>query len=75
MAKLIQQVLQTIQCDRCKTFVAGEIVPGPGGVSFGVYDTAPGSFWNRFAHVGENVLCDACMWADPDYITLYGKRG
>lgn len=60
----------TIICDRCGATVEGirssfeyegRIINTTGGF----YDLTLG--WERFAKPGEKVICDKCMWADPEY--------
>lgn len=52
-------------CDRCHKEQPDSYV---GDVfSAGVYITNPGSMWHQYANRGENIVCDACMWADPSY--------
>lgn len=29
--------------------------------------------WAEFTDAGEVYVCDACMWADPRYILIYGR--
>lgn len=60
-----------VHCDRCQKDVPGS-TEGP--MSAGVYVVTAGSCWHRFAKPGEQVICDACMWTDPDYISVYGKQ-
>lgn len=53
-------------CDRCKAkFTAEEYA----GVTCGFYDVSAG-YWAIFARDGEKVVCDTCMWADPEYKRL-----
>lgn len=30
--------------------------------------------WADFANPGEEYICDACMFADPRYIAVYGQH-
>lgn len=57
-----------VKCDRC-----GRLVDGLRGeyATAGFYDTGEG-WWGRYAKANENVVCDACMWADPQYRADYG---
>lgn len=60
----------TYHCDRCKKKIDGDE-----GANFtsGFYYVTSG-YWNRFARPYETVVCDDCMWADPDYIAIYGTH-
>jgi hypothetical protein len=53
-----------VVCDRCH-----ETVHGLEGEEYtaGFYRTELGTYWQRFANPGENVVCDACMGVDPRY--------
>ena len=58
-----------IVCDRCR-----QVLPKADRTeiwTIGFYDTTSHD-WARFANPGETVVCDACMWADPRYIAVYG---
>jgi hypothetical protein len=57
------------RCDRCKRLIEG--VEGD-GLTCGLYDVSSG-YWAKFARSYETTVCDECMWADPDYIKIYGK--
>jgi len=60
------------RCDRCEqTFDGWETEDG---TTCGFYYVTEGC-WARFARPYEVVLCDACMWADPGYIAVFGKVG
>jgi hypothetical protein len=69
----------TVICDRCGKTVKGLHTPAdtakgiPGGTS-GYYTVDLPSHWVLYADPGEKVICDDCMWADPRYIAVYGKR-
>ncbi len=62
----------TVVCDRCKKTIHGmknELATG------GFYEVGPtGKAWGEFANPGENIVCDDCMWHDPRYIAVHGKR-
>lgn len=60
-----------IECDRCHEKVEGEIYEE---FSSGVYVVEEGWCWHKFAKPGENIVCDECMWSDPRYQRIYGKR-
>jgi hypothetical protein len=61
------------RCSRCRLEIKG-FAPPNGGMSAGYYHiTWPNGCWARFANEGEEYVCDACMWADPRYIAIYGK--
>lgn len=60
-----------IECDRCHQKVMGQIDDTS---SAGVYVVEEGWCWSKFARPGERIVCDSCMWADPRYIKIYGKR-
>jgi hypothetical protein len=59
-----------IRCDRCKQIIDGAVVESR--FSSGVY-VIP-TMWEDFANPGEQFVCDACMWADPRYVAVYGKN-
>ena len=61
----------TIHCDRCDKLVEGGVEET---FSYGVYFVA-GTQWEKFANPNEQIVCDACMWADPRYIQVYGVIG
>jgi hypothetical protein len=54
-------------CDRCKEVIKDFHQPTAGGMTAGYYYR-----WYDFMDPGEEVVCDACMWADPRYIAAYG---
>ena len=62
----------TITCDRCRKTIYGW--NDPGVATGGYYETHPGSGWSKYANVGENIICDSCMWLDPRYVSDYGVR-
>jgi hypothetical protein len=64
---------QAMVCSRCLAKIDGEKITLPHGaeVTLGYYEVAAG-YWHKFAEPGEVLLCDACMWADPRYQTIYG---
>lgn len=51
-------------CNRCHRPVDGMKIPGV--ATGGFYETIGGP-WAKYARPGENILCDECMWSDPDY--------
>jgi hypothetical protein len=57
------------RCDRCKQLFDGW--EHEDGTTCGFYDVSYGD-WARFARPYETVLCDECMWSDPEYVRLYG---
>ncbi len=57
----------TVHCDRCGKAIEGWEDPGVGMSGFYRRD----EFWGQFMDEGENVLCDACMQADPSYQDVY----
>jgi hypothetical protein len=57
-----------ICCDRCKQEIVGARPPDPDGMTAGYYVG-----WKEQMDPGEHIICDACMWADPRYIAIYGK--
>lgn len=59
-------------CDRCNK-VAGTPPVAGDGFTMGYYD-ADARAWGRFANPGEKHICDSCMWDDPRYIAVYGRR-
>jgi hypothetical protein len=54
------------KCDRCgkPLDISRE---GDGGMTCGYYLR-----WSLFMDPGETRVCDACAWADPRYIAVYG---
>jgi hypothetical protein len=58
-----------LRCDRCTQRIDG--IQGP-GYTGGYYDVRLPSIWSQFARPDEHFVCDACMWADPRYIAVYG---
>jgi len=66
----------TVICDRCGKTIEGLHSPDTEtsmGMTAGYYNTS-GQPWAQFVNPGENVVCDACMWADERYIAVYGER-
>lgn len=64
----------TVRCDRCGKMVEGARIPMPDGSVYftaGFFETG-GLPWSQMADEGENIVCDACMWADPRYQAVYG---
>lgn len=61
-----------IRCDRCGRVVPGALVED--AFSAGVYVVSLGSSWHEFARPGEVIVCEACMFADPRYVAVYGKH-
>ena len=67
-------------CDRCKKTFDGDKVETPeiaaaAYFTCGYYEVGPSAkAWGQFANPGENIVCDACMFADPRYIAVYGQR-
>ncbi len=60
----------TIVCDRCGARFPGVEFPIK-GVTAGFYVRG----WEpKFFRDGEEYLCDDCMFKDPRYIKIYGKR-
>jgi hypothetical protein len=61
--------LITVTCDRC-----GASIDGMRGefATAGFYDTTGQSWWSKYAKPGEHVVCDGCMWIDPQYRADYG---
>lgn len=58
------------KCDRC-----GEVIDGYEDDKFtsGFYYVHEG-LWAMYGNPYETVLCDECMFKDPRYIAVYGKR-
>lgn len=57
-----------MNCDRCKKPIEDFRPPDPDyGVTAGYYLD-----WDLFMDPGERIVCDACAWADPRYIAVYG---
>ena len=61
--------MKSIDCSRCGRIIESPS-PEPGECTAGYYVA---SGWPQFANPGEVYICDACMWADPRYIAVYGK--
>lgn len=61
-----------IVCSRCRKVVI-DAAKECNGTTAGYYEVARGQ-WRKFANVGEQYLCDACMFADPRYIAIYGGQ-
>lgn len=61
-----------VTCDRCGVTVV-EAYEDEFFTS-GFYRCGPGSYWEKFARPGEEVLCDPCMWQDEGYANEYGKN-
>lgn len=59
----------SVVCDRCHEAVEGIREFEYTG---GFYDTTSGSPWSKFSSAGENIICDACMFADTRYREVYG---
>jgi hypothetical protein len=61
-------MLVTIICDRCSKEVEGlENEQGTSG-----FYRVDKSAWVAFAKDRhEKVICDGCMWADPEYQAIY----
>jgi len=53
-----------VKCDRCSVPAKG--LESAEGTS-GFYRADIGTPWSKYAQPGEHVICDACMWADPEY--------
>lgn len=60
-----------LHCDRCGRDVEGSRGFGI-GMTTGYYDVSDASGWHKFARQFEQVVCDGCMFADPQYIAIYG---
>jgi hypothetical protein len=57
----------TVVCDRCGKTING--MEKPGYYTAGFYRRD--DFWGQFMNSGEQVLCDACMYADPRHRAEY----
>jgi hypothetical protein len=60
-----------LTCPRCKTAVEGSASWSPGQMTVGWYHRAG---WAGFMRADEQLLCDACMWAEPRYVEVYGPH-
>ena len=60
-----------VKCDRCKQEAEGIVDKQVVG---GYYDVSEG-YWAQFAKQDENIVCDNCMFTDPQFQEIYGKRG
>jgi hypothetical protein len=58
-----------IVCDRCKLLIFGVMTNKMTG---GFYTRRGG--WGKFMRKNENLVCDGCVWSDPEYIKVYGKH-
>lgn len=58
-----------VVCSRCREKVA-DARPPEHGFTIGYYILE--GYWSQFANIGEEILCDRCMWADDRYIKIYG---
>jgi hypothetical protein len=58
-----------LNCPRCALPIHGW---ESNGATAGFYYTHEGTYWNRYANRGEDVLCDECMFRDPSYRWDYG---
>lgn len=61
----------TVQCDRCGMMVDGY---ADDHATAGFYQVREGSLWARYARLGEQYLCDTCVYEDPRYIRDYGAH-
>ena len=61
----------TFICDRCGTEQEGAYDEN---FTAGYYNVAEGGAWHRFARPMENLVCDHCMWSDPEYQRIYYDR-
>lgn len=59
-----------LDCSRCHKTIPGS-AHHTHGMTAGYYDVR-GNSWSEFARPGEEQVCDACMWADPKFIAVYG---
>lgn len=58
-------------CSRCHLPISGFVAPESVGFTAGYYVATA---WPSFADPGDTYICDACMWSDPRYIRIYGRR-
>jgi hypothetical protein len=62
-------IVTVVRCDRCKKLVDAP-PPSSNDATCGYYHG-----WRELMDAGEHDVCDACMWADPRYIHIFGKMG
>lgn len=58
-------------CSRCNKDISELVVHNSEGMTMGYYGAAD---WSAFSNPGEIYICDACMFQDPRYITVYGRH-
>lgn len=58
------------RCSRCQTVLRHFVPPDECEMTAGYYLA---SAWPQYANPGEIYICDACMWADPRYVAVYGN--
>ncbi len=63
-------MIETAVCSRCNKDTGSPLLDG--GMTAGYYHVEGTNGWGQFANPGEVFICDACMWADPRYIAVYG---
>lgn len=67
--------LATETCDRCRQPIKDFSPPRAteeGQWTSGYYVVT--GYWQRYANLGEETVCDNCMFTDPRYIAIYGRR-
>lgn len=61
-------MLTKVKCDRCSAEIEGHDEPS---FTSGFYRIEKGR-WEKYANLGEKIVCDDCMWKNPKYIADYG---
>jgi hypothetical protein len=69
-----------IICDRCGTEVSGLLTSGFTAGFYNVTQPNPdlrfdGGCWSKYGREREEFICDECMFADPEFIKVYGEHG
>ena len=68
----MQKEVMVFKCDRCGQKKTGATIIGYGTEGFYDLTSSP---WFKFAkNSSEKIICDSCMYTDPEYIKRYGIR-
>ena len=62
----------TFTCSRCHVALEGDFDKF---FTVGYYNVSPSGAWHKFARKDELILCDMCMWNDPEYQKVYRDPG
>jgi len=63
---------ELLQCSRCNGAIKGYQHNIGGQVATAGFYMVDQGYWSKFALPGEIIICDRCMWADPQYIAEQG---